>query len=76
MNRDRRKRLRAVIEQAEQLVLKPLAAIAEEEQEALDNMPESLQLSDRWADMETASETLEEAADSLGEIIEGLEELI
>lgn len=74
MNRDRRKRLRAIIEQAGQLH-EQLMAIQEEESEALDNVPESLQLTDRWADMEMAAETMEEAADSLGEIIERLEEL-
>lgn len=75
MNRDRRKRLKAIIEAAGQLV-EQLRTVAEEEQEALDNMPESLQLSDRWADMETASEALTEAADTMEDMITGLEEIL
>ena len=76
MNKDRRKRLRQVIEQGNQL-LEDLRAIQEEEQDALDNIPESLQGTDRYTDMETAAELLEEAADNLEDLISRcLEELI
>ena len=75
MNRDRRKRLVAIVEQATQLQ-EQLTAIQEEEQSALDNMPESLQGTDRYADMETAAEALEEATDGLFDIISGLEAIL
>jgi len=76
MNKDRRKRLRQVIDQGNQL-LEDLRAIQEDEQDALDNIPESLQGTDRYADMETAAELLEEAADNLEDLISRcLEELI
>ena len=76
MNRDRRKRLRQVIDQGNQL-LDQLRQIQAEEQEALDNIPESLQLTDRYGDMETAIDLLEEAADNLEDLITRcLEELV
>ena len=75
MNATRRKRLRLIIEQAGQL-LEQLQAIEEEEQTALDNIPESLQATDRYADMEMAAEAMAEAVDNLEEIISGLEELM
>ena len=75
MNKDRRKRLCKIIEQADEL-LEQLQAIEEEEQTALDNTPESLQLTDRYADMEMAVEAMAEAADSLTVIINGLEGIL
>ena len=76
MNKDRRKRLRLIVDQGNQL-LEDLRAIQEEEQDALDNIPESLQGTDRYTDMETAAELLEEAADNLEDLISRcLEELI
>lgn len=76
MNKDRRKRLKTIVDQGNQL-LEDLRAIQEEEQNALDNIPESLQGTDRYADMETAAELLEEATDSLDDLISRiLEELI
>lgn len=74
MNRDRRRRLRAVIERASELQ-EQLNAIAEDEQEALDNMPESLQETERYSTMEENVEAITDAMDSLGEIIERLGEL-
>lgn len=74
MNRDRRRRLRAVIERASELQ-EQLNAIAEDEQEALDNMPESLQETERYSSMEENVEAITDAMDSLGEIIERLGEL-
>lgn len=76
MNKDRRKRLRLIVDQGNQL-LEDLRAIQEEEQDALDNIPENLQGTDRYTDMETAAELLEEAADNLEDLISRcLEELI
>lgn len=46
MNKERRKRLDDVISQLEEIQAE-VASIAEEEREAFDNMPESLQCSER-----------------------------
>lgn len=75
MNKDRRKRLRQITEQAGQL-LEQLRAIQEEEQKALENVPESLQYTDRYGDMEQAAEVLDEAADTLEDTINGLEAIL
>lgn len=75
MNRDRRKRLIAITRQAD-ILLEQLRDLQEEEQSALDNTPESLQYTDRYLDMEQAAETMAEAADALGEIIDNLEAIL
>ena len=75
MNNDRRKRLREIADQARRL-LKQLDTIREEEQEAVDNTPESLQNTNRYATMEQAAEMLLEDYDKLDEIIDDLEGLL
>ena len=76
MNKERRRRLRQIVDQGNQL-LEDLRAIQEEEQDALDNMPESLQGTERYEAMEMAGELLEEAADNLEDLINRcLEELL
>lgn len=67
MNKARRKRLGEIIDQLEYL-REDLDAVASEEREAYDNLPESLQESDRGCAME-------EAADELDDICSELEEL-
>lgn len=65
MNDKRRQLLhRAVnsLDVAELLVAKAL----DEEQDALDSMPENLEASERYEKMETAIELLEEAIDNIG----------
>ena len=63
MNEERRKRLRAARDEIE--------AVKEEEQEAYDNLPESLQTGERGDAMENNISMLDEAIGSLNEI-EGL----
>lgn len=66
MNKIRRKRL----DEAHSLLLQAVEIIREvqeEEQGAYDNMPEGLQESER-------GEQMQEYADSLGEIVDGVEE--
>lgn len=75
MNKDRRKRLRDLCAEARQL-LDRLDAIQQEEQEAVDNTPEGLQNTDRFAMMEQAAETLEEESNNLLDIIESLEDML
>lgn len=48
----------------------------EEEQEAFDNLPESLQLSERGEEMEANVEQLQECSDNLEEAINALEEQV
>lgn len=67
MNKSRRKKLGEIIDQLEYL-REDLDAVASEEREAYDNLPESLQESDRGCAME-------EAADELDNICSEMEEL-
>lgn len=67
MNKARRKKLGEIIDQLEYL-REDLDAVASEEREAYDNLPESLQESDRGCAME-------EAADELDDICSEMEEL-
>lgn len=67
MNKARRKKLGEIIDQLENL-REDLDAVASEEREAYDNLPESLQESDRGCAME-------EAADELDDICSEVEEL-
>ena len=50
-----------------------LQDLAEEEQSCMDNMPESLQESQRYASMEEAYDALSEAVDLIADAIENLE---
>lgn len=74
MNRQRRKALRNLISRAEALA-EELRQLIEEEEEARDAVPESLQQTNRYTDMETAVDTMTEAADSLDELAEQLGEI-
>ena len=74
MNRDRRKALAKIVNQAGDL-LEQLRAIQEAEEEARDNTPEGLQNTERYEQMEQAAEILGEAADNLEDIISELEEI-
>ena len=74
MNRDRRRALAKIIDQAGKL-LEDLRAIQEAEEEARDNTPEALQYTERYEQMEQAAEILGEAADTLEDLISGLEEI-
>lgn len=67
MNKARRKELRRIVEELSTL-REDLDAVASEEREAYDNLPESLQESDRGC-------TMEEAADELDDICSEIEEL-
>lgn len=74
MNRDRRKALAKIVNQAGDL-LEQLRAIQEAEEEARDNTPEGLQNTERYWQMVTAAEILGDAADTLEDVISGLEEI-
>lgn len=72
MNQDRRKQ----IDEAAGMLQDALALIEQirdEEQESFDNMPESLQQSDRGIASEEAANDLSEAVDNITETIDTLE---
>ncbi len=75
MNKDRRKRLRDLCAEARKL-LDLLDEIQQEEQEAVENTPEGLQNTERYARMEQDAETLEEESSNLLDIIESLEGML
>ena len=68
MNKARRNTLRDIAEQLESLC-EDLEAVASEERECYDNLPESLQESERGC-------AIEEAADELDDIFSELDELL
>lgn len=74
MNRIRRKSLRTILGQMDDLstvletVKEALQDVLNEEQEAYDNLPEGLQEADRGQQMQEYIETLEGVVDSLGEL--------
>lgn len=77
MNRIRRKELERAAELLEQ-AREIIEAVKDEEQEAFDNMPESIQQSERGETMEgyiytldELCDTLSDAQDSVAEIVEG-----
>lgn len=72
MNNERRKRIASALEQMEE-VKSEIEQLAEEEREAYDNMPESLQESERGCAMEEAADNLDNAASSLEEAMEYLQ---
>lgn len=75
MNNTRRKALAVIHNELEDLAER-LEEIIAEEQEALDNIPESFQGSDRYQSAEEAISNLEEALDNLGSAYEQIEEII
>ena len=74
MNKQRRRALGALIPQLEMMctlreeITDRLDTIMGEEQEALDNLPESLQESERGQQMQEYIDTMEEVLDALQEI--------
>lgn len=74
MNKDRRQRLRKAIDQLE-TVQTDLDDIKSEEELAYDNLPESIQLSERGDEMQEAIETLDGALDAIQDTISNLDEI-
>ncbi|NBT31696.1 MAG: hypothetical protein EBT13_07275 [Rhodobacteraceae bacterium] len=76
MNKDRRNRIATAISELEALLNDKIAdirmeieSLRDEEQEAFDNLPESLQYAERGQAMEEAINNLDYALDALGEDI-------
>ena len=73
MNAQRRKRLVKVQDLIE-IAKEELESILEEEEEARDNIPESLQSTERYERANAACDALSEAVDSLEGVSEKIEE--
>lgn len=78
MNNDRRKRIKQILDIVSDIshkcnTLSSLVQdILDEESESLSNMPENLEGSDRWQSISDAVDNLEDARDSIDEMIENL----
>lgn len=71
MNKQRRKRIDEVVVLIGE-VRNMMEAIASDEREYVESMPENLQLSDKWADADTVAGELEDIVSSLDELVERL----
>ena len=74
MNNQRRKEIVLTAHKIEDIIEK-IREILNDEQEAYDNMPESLQYSERGMNSEHAQECLESAIDYLEDAVMSLEEV-
>lgn len=75
LNNKRRTRLRG-IEEDLGMALNLLNSIYDEEQDCMDNVPENLQDSERYSDMEACVEALSEAVYNLEEAMDSIKEAI
>lgn len=73
MNNDRRNRLQEVRESLDD-VISQIEEIKDEEQEALDNMPEGLQQTERGDRMQTAIDTMDEAISAIEDVQQTIDE--
>ena len=73
MNNQRRKAITNLLEQIEELK-SGIEAVMEEERESFENMPESLQDSERGQQSDNAANCLEYANDGFEEIVDQLNE--
>lgn len=75
MNKSRRKELSRIAEQLETLYL-DLDAVACEERDAYDNLPESLQEGERGCAMEEAADELDDICGELDELRQRIESVV
>lgn len=75
MNNLQRKRIERLIEKLE-AIRDEFYEMAEEEQEKFDNMPESLQDSERGEALQEGADNLQEQADAIDDAITNLQELL
>lgn len=68
-------RLNGLLEQMDDL-LGDIDLVREEENEALNNMPDSLMETDRYAQIEAAADNLEEAYDTFSDMKDSLEDVV
>jgi ABC-type transporter Mla subunit MlaD len=75
MNKERRKAIEEIIDQLGMLK-EQVESITEEEQEAFDNLPESIQYSERGDAMSEAVSDLEDASSSIDDVMSTLQDII
>ena len=75
MNKERRKKIKEISDKLMDLQA-DLQWVAEEEEEARDSMPESLEGSDRYTESEEASQAMENADGAIQEAIDYLSDII
>lgn len=75
MNAKRRKRIDGIVERLEAIYVE-LEELETEEQEAFDNLPESIQWWEKWEAMEVIIDCIANATQSIGESKDFLEESI
>ena len=75
MNKARRKKLGEIIDQLENL-REDLDAVASEEREAYDNLPESLQEGDKGCAMEEAADELDDICGELDDLRQRIEGVV
>lgn len=75
MNKSRRKELDRIVDELENL-RDALDAVACEERECYDNLPESLQESERGCAMEEAADELDDICTELDELRERIESVV
>lgn len=73
MNNNRRKEIKKIIEQLKELQSR-IEDVRDDEQDSLDNIPESLQESERYETSEAALENLDVSVDTIEELINILSE--
>ena len=75
MNKERRKEIDEIIDQLGMLK-EQIERISEEEQEAYDNLPESIQYSERGEAMVEHVTDLDDAASSIDDVMSTLQDII
>lgn len=75
MNKERRKKLESIAGELYMLKDK-LEEVMEDERDAFDSLPESLQESERGQDMEQNADDLEEQVGNLDDIIDAINDVI
>ena len=71
MNKERRKNLQTIIDRLEELK-SDFESLVSEEEDYLDNIPENLQSSERYERAEEALSYLNDAYDSIDEVIDNI----
>lgn len=75
MNKARRKAIEEIIDQLGTLK-EQIESVCEEEQEAYDNLPESIKYSERGEAMSEMTTDLEDAASSIDDVMSTLQDII
>lgn len=82
MNKERRKEIDEVLSKLEQMrdvlsgILDDIGSIRDDEESYMENMPENLQLSDRYYAAEEATDNLSSASDEVDTSLNSIEEAI